>query len=332
MLRIFEYVCAVALVFCLPWAGYMAINYFVSTNSNTTQVASQAHITNQLSQDSIEVSSQPTARPIKLLFVGDIMLDRTIRKDGERIGYQNLFACLEEKFSQYDSVIGNLEGAVTDYESVSRDASYLSAASFRFTFDKEAVKVLRDLGLSVVSLANNHIKDFGDIGIAQTVYNLNTLDVLHFGNPQPGVQRWALEEINSTKIAYIPYNEFYGTVEQTMDDLQQSQSFSDIQIVFAHWGSEYVPVRFDVKQKAHQFVSAGADLIIGAHPHVVQESEIYQGVPIYYSLGNFIFDQYFQPEVMEGLAVSIEILNNSIHLIEESRVKSERNKGTCFVK
>ena len=270
------------------------------------------------------------AQSIKLLFVGDIMLDRTIRKDGERYGYKNLFACLEEKFSEYDLVIGNLEGTVTDYESVSRDARYMSPESFRFTFDIEAVKALRDIGLRVVSLVNNHITDFGKEGIKQTVNNLDEIGVQHFGSPHAQGRPWLIRTIDDTRIVFIPYNEFSGTADQTIQSLKETSEISDIQIVFAHWGAEYVEVLPSVKKLAKIFVDNGADLIIGAHPHVIQEKEIYNSVPIYYSLGNFIFDQYFSPEVKKGLAVNVEILDKSIINTSELFVLSERKKGTCF--
>jgi poly-gamma-glutamate synthesis protein (capsule biosynthesis protein) len=269
------------------------------------------------------------SKTISLLFVGDIMLDRTIRKDGEQYGYANLFACLEHEFSKHDEVIGNLEGTITNFTSVSRDAAYEAPESFRFTFDEDAVRALVDIGLSIVSLANNHIRDFGEEGITQTLRVSNELGLETFGNPLKGSQRYLIKDIDGTKIAFIPYNQFFGTREQTLEDLVGVQNLSDLQIIFAHWGDEYTPARSDIKLLAKSFVDNGSDLIIGAHPHVIQESELYKEVPIYYSLGNFIFDQYWEEAVRTGLGVQVEIKDKKIITHTKKFFESTRHKGTC---
>ncbi len=260
------------------------------------------------------------------------MLDRSIRKDGEQYGYANLFSCLKDDFSKYNEVIGNLEGTVTNFESVSKDAPYESPQSFRFTFDPIAVQSLKDIGLSIVSIANNHIQDFGDDGINQTIKNITEMNILNFGDPRKNVQRYIIKNINETNIAFIPYNEFFGTKEEVLEDLKNTQDISDIQIIFAHWGSEYVPPRKDVKNLAYNFIDEGADLIIGGHPHIVQEDEEYKGVKIYYSLGNFIFDQYWEDVVKNGEAISISILDKKIINQEKLYSESKRHGGTCFKK
>lgn len=323
-----KYILIVVCTFCITIVSYFLIDLFLKTKQSTAKanIPSFAEKINPFKEPEIEKV------PIKILFVGDIMLDRTIRKDGEQYGYEKLFECLAEPFSQYDEVIGNLEGTITNFTSVSRDAAYTAPESFRFTFDIQAVQSLVDIGLSVVSLANNHIKDFGDEGINQTIQNAYTLGLTTFGDPRSTSQHWVIKETNGTKIAHIPYNQFFGTTKQTLDDLKTVQNQSDIQIIFAHWGDEYVIARSDTKLLAHSFVDAGADLIIGAHPHIIQESEIYNAVPIYYSIGNFIFDQYFEEAVTKGLAVEVELMDGKIALTKEYNLLSTRHNGTCFVK
>lgn len=316
------YIFVVMLSITLPIVFYFLILFIL--NTRTTQ-------TTEAEYNPFGITEEIEKEPVKLLFIGDIMLDRTIRKDGERYGYSNLFSCLEATFSQYNSVIGNLEGTVTNFESVSRDAGYEEPASFRFTFDAAAVAALKAIGLDTVSIANNHIKDFGEEGVIQTVKNLGALEVDFFGNPLSKQERWLIKDVNGVRVAYIPYNEFFGTKEETFADLQSTIQSSDIQIIFAHWGDEYVPVREDIRELAYDFIESGADLIIGAHPHVIQEKEVYQGATIYYSLGNFIFDQYFQEDVTEGLAVGVEIFNNKIISFTEHKIKSKRHEGSCFV-
>ena len=320
-----EYFVILFVSIVIPFVSYF-IFYSYFKNSDT-----------QISEEIVEKVSAlvtPPSTQASLLFVGDIMLDRTIRKDGELYGYKNLFACLENEFKGYDEVIGNLEGTITNFQSVSRDAAYEAPASFRFTFDTQAVQSLVDIGLSIVSIGNNHIRDFGDEGINQTIQNTQEMNLLVFGNPQKnrpsGDRRYVIKEIAGTKIAFIAYNQFFGTKEQTFEDLQEAISYSDLQIIYTHWGDEYTPARSDIKILARSFVDAGADLIIGGHPHVIQEIETYKDVSIYYSLGNFIFDQYWEEAVRTGLGVEVLIANKKIQSLTEKKFESIRHKGTCI--
>jgi poly-gamma-glutamate synthesis protein (capsule biosynthesis protein) len=92
----------------------------------------------------------------------------------------------------------------------------------------------------------------------------------------------------------------------------------DTLIVAVHWGFEYEPTaRETTASKAHQMVDAGADFIWGSHPHVIQNSETYNGVQIYYSLGNFVFDQYFSDAVREGLVLGLKIQDGHITVVEQ---------------
>jgi len=86
-------------------------------------------------------------------------------------------------------------------------------------------------------------------------------------------------------------------------------------VVYPHWGVEY-STRHNYAQErlAHSWIDVGADLIVGSHPHVVQDVEIYQDVPIFYSLGNFVFDQMFSKETQEGIAIKVDIESDNIEI------------------
>ncbi len=100
------------------------------------------------------------------------------------------------------------------------------------------------------------------------------------------------------------YNHFIANgKEKALADIAEAKNKSDFVVLYTHWGKEYVPALQSVKDLAHSFVDAGADLIIGSHPHVVQEHEIYHGKTIYYSLGNLVFDQYDSESTRNGLLV-----------------------------
>jgi len=90
----------------------------------------------------------------------------------------------------------------------------------------------------------------------------------------------------------------------------KTEKLADLIIVYPHWGTEYLTSHPDKRQTdlAHQFIDSGADIIIGSHPHVIQPIEIYKEKPIFYSLGNFVFDQYFSKETMQGLMLKLDIV------------------------
>jgi poly-gamma-glutamate synthesis protein (capsule biosynthesis protein) len=115
--------------------------------------------------------------------------------------------------------------------------------------------------------------------------------------------------INNLETVFINYNQFIaGGLEQTIANLNKFKDKNVFIVLYAHWGDEYLAnPSFRTVELAHQFIDEGADLVIGSHPHVIQKREIYNGKQIYYSLGNFVFDQYFSKETTEGLLVELSI-------------------------
>jgi poly-gamma-glutamate capsule biosynthesis protein CapA/YwtB (metallophosphatase superfamily) len=126
----------------------------------------------------------------------------------------------------------------------------------------------------------------------------------------------------------VPYNQFLGTIDETLRALAEVPK-EHITIVFPHWGNEYQPATPSQKYLAHMFADAGADAVIGAHPHVIQEHEIVNGIPIYYSLGNFIFDQYWSDEVRTGMGVVLHVTEQGIASVEEKKFMLMKDGRTC---
>lgn len=248
------------------------------------------------------------AQSIKIVFVGDMMFDRYIRTKAEEQSYQFLLEQVEPLFETTDLVVGNLEAPITDFDSVSQKTATTSATHYTFTSDPEIATVLSKYPF-VANLGNNHIANFRAEGIDQTEEYLSAAQIPYFGQTGHGSPTYTIAELDGLKIALINYNQFVTDSErQTMSDLQLLADSTDLQIVYTHWGIEYEPeARPVISTLAHQFVDAGADMIIGSHPHVIQNYELYKDVSIYYSLGNFVFDQYFSTEVRTGLVVIAEI-------------------------
>jgi len=250
----------------------------------------------------------PSPQPITLLFAGDLMLDRHIRQKAQSSGYDFILEPLTNLFSQQDLVIANLEGPVTDNNSISLGSEIGSPRNYVFTFSPDSLATLTKNKIHLVNLGNNHILNFGNKGLTTTLSYLDQNQIAYFGQPE-AAQNYRILEFQGKKISIISYNQFIsGGLAQTLTNLNQTLNQSDWQIIYAHWDNEYAPQSSPATQKlAHQFIDAGADLVIGSHPHVVQQTEIYQGKTVYYSLGNFVFDQYFSKETQTGLLVQVKI-------------------------
>ncbi len=256
---------------------------------------------------------------VQLLFVGDLMFDRGIRyyagKSGEN---EFIFNKISSTLLASDLVVANLEGPITDSKSVSSGTVPGSKDNYSFTFDSSVAKTLFRENIRVVDLGNNHILNFGGAGVTSTEKYLDNASVGYFG--APGGEKSIIKNINGVNIAFVSYNEFLSSdiaLEQSaaINEIKKLKSEADITVVFSHWGVEYALSQTEAqKALARQFIDAGADLIIGSHPHVIEPMEAYNGKRIYYSLGNFIFDQYFSEDVRKGLGVIVMIDKNTKQL------------------
>ncbi len=250
------------------------------------------------------------ASSVSILFVGDIMLDRGVASHAGKVGDQVLFAGVKKLFSGHDLVVANLEGAITSNASVSRQDNSI----LRFTFDPRFANILARAGVKVVSLANNHSLDFGEFGYEDTRSFLDKAGLASFGSPFNDRHTATSVVIKDKKICLVGYHElFRAETTSTLLKIETIRPLCDYVIVFSHWGEEYThePTARQ-RESAHAFIDAGADVVIGAHPHVVQPLEIYKNKAIFYSLGNFLFDQGFSPEVKRGVAVEIEFFASSV--------------------
>ena len=249
--------------------------------------------------------------PISLVFVGDMMFDRHIRQNAQKRGGYDVMLSpgLKELFAQADLVVGNLEGPVTDNPSKSVGSVVGSPANYSFTFEPAIVQFLYDHNIRLVNLGNNHILNFGQSGLEQTHELLEAGQIASFGvtGRDKEYQSWHIMTIDETRFGFVNYNQFTaGGWERALSDLEEVRPMADVVIVYTHWGNEYVPENAVLKSQAKELVAAGADLIIGSHPHVVTGTELIDSTKIYYSLGNFIFDQYFEPAVRAGLVVQAD--------------------------
>lgn len=274
--------------------------------------------TNEVAPQNLVLTLTPTQAPVNLVFVGDMMFDRHIRAHAKTKGYDYILEDFKDIFSKADLIVANLEGSISNFPSRSVGSKVGSTDNYFFTFEPNILPMLSSYGNFLVNLGNNHIFNFGLEGLKQTLINLDEAQIPYFGylgdQTPPDYQSHYLLDFdlsngNQFRLAFINYNQFIsGGLEASLAEIESLDSEADFLIVYSHWGVEYQTIANQIIQKqAHQFIDAGADLVIGAHPHVVQQSEVYENKHIYYSLGNFVFDQYFEPSVKRGLLLEIEL-------------------------
>lgn len=269
---------------------------------------------------------------LSVLFGGDMMFDRSVREAAERYGDDHLLACLDPLIAAADIAVANLEGPITPHESVSVGSAVGSARNFTFTFPLSTAALLAEHDIRFVALGNNHIGNFGDEGIRSTLAALDAAAVASFGDPLE--RRIARFDQGDIRLSFIGYNQFalegaLLAASTTLGQVSAERALGRLPIVFAHWGEEYQPAYPYQKELAHAFVDAGAVFVVGAHPHVVQESEEHAGVPIYYSLGNLIFDQYWDESVRRGLTLLVTLDAGGVLSVAEMPVYVQRDRQTC---
>jgi poly-gamma-glutamate synthesis protein (capsule biosynthesis protein) len=243
-------------------------------------------------------------KQITIAAVGDVMLahwgEQTLREKG--LDYP--FSGTGDITSVADIFIGNLEAPIT--AGGVRDTS----KKYTFRFNPELSGVFTRGGFTVFNLANNHMVDFGLEGVKNTIETLDSLDILHCGAGEDWKQarNEAEKEIKGLRFSFLGYSatfpeEFWADAERggtnfpyaevIEKDIPRAKKNSDFVVVSIHWGQELreTPKDYQVAL-AHKFIDLGADLVLGHHPHIVQGIEIYKGVPILYSLGNFTFASY----------------------------------------
>lgn len=243
---------------------------------------------------------------LSILVVGDIMLDRNVRNKINTIGFDEFFKGVKDLLTEPDITVGNLEGPFTNYPS--KTAS-LASKELVFTFDPALAPKLAEVGFDILGLANNHTMNFGREGYLSTKKYLQEAGLSYYGDPNNKDGLNVITERNGIVIGIVGFHEFtYINFDKVFAEIERIRPQVDFLIVSPHWGNEYEPQpKENMKKWAHQFIDSGADVVIGAHPHVIGDVEEYNSKKIFYSLGNFVFDQYFSKETSEGLVVKIDL-------------------------
>ena len=220
-------------------------------------------------------------------------------------------------------LISGADIAMANFENPAPNRFTWHTSKTVFTADPTLIDGLADAGIDYVSIANNHIGDAGDAGILQTIANLKKrgLKSSGAGKDLAAARKPGILDANGTRVAILAYDAIApgyhaakgepGSSKLTLSNVKAGvkaarKAGADVVIVFPHWGVEYRYSPFANQQRlAHQILDAGADMIIGNHAHYAAAMEVYKGKPIWYALGNFVFDQTWSEPTMEGITLEL---------------------------
>jgi hypothetical protein len=213
--------------------------------------------------------------------------------------------------------------AIANFENPAPDNHRFHTRGTVFSADPRLIEGLATAGLDYLSLANNHIRDAGAAGLLQTIENISEhgIAVSGAGKDLAAARKPALLDGGGTKVAVLAYDAIAGYYHATDDktgsapltasivsaDIKSARKAgADLVIVFPHWGTEYRSKPFAAQQRlARMIIDSGADMVIGNHAHWAAAMEVYEGKPIWYALGNFVFDQTWSEPTMEGITLEL---------------------------
>jgi poly-gamma-glutamate synthesis protein (capsule biosynthesis protein) len=290
----------------------------------------------------------PTSLPqTRILFTGDLNLgrciaERTIISQAYTNNYNYPFEFVAEELRTADITVGSLDGSLSD-----ESKPMPCPDSMNLIGPTHMVEGLQFAGFDVVSIATNHIKDCGEKGyecdnkaLLDTIHTLSEAGIqpLGVGNTLTESRIPVIVERNGIRFAFLGMNEIDkrvwasenipGTaplsdahIEMIKAEIISTRQIADVVIVLPHWGMEYDTAPQEIQRGwAQEFINAGASLVIGNHPHIVQPMEIFSDKLVFYALGNFVFDQGedYQREsiVVEVNFVGAEIESWQLHPVK----------------
>ncbi len=324
---------AIFMVLLVSWSVWFVVfvysQLFLSWSTNSSAVSQQ--------KKPIISNRQKMLNQYTLVFGGDVMLARHVQeKQMEKGSFACAFSNIADYFSRADLAVVNLESPLTDKGPYPR-------AGFIFKAREENIAGLKSAGIDAVFLANNHFGDAGSYGMDFTFQFLSGegIEFVGAGQNKSEAYQGKIIKVGNLRVGLVnqSYNVPYyaatdkrpGIAVLDLERLEQEivalkNKGADIIIASLHGGIEYVRhPNQDQIVFARTAIEAGADLVIGHHPHWIQTIEKYRGKYIFYSLGNLIFDQNWSQETSEGLVVAVKVKDKKITGFELKPVIIEDN-------
>ena len=286
----------------------------------------------QKAQAIFEIEKNIPLAPIKettLFFLGDMMFDRGV-KNSVKNNFNGDFNKLFEKISEIknaDILFANLEGPASD------DGSDIGN-KYSFKMNPITIDALKNASIDIVSFSNNHSGDWGLGAFEDTLSRLDNAGILHGGSDSNKInaENPTIIEKNGIRFGFLSFSDIgpnwleakenspgilLAGDPRLSDIIKKAKNKSDVLIISFHWGEEYQKIHNSRQEKLAKIsIDNGADIVVGHHPHVIQDIDNYNGKPIAYSLGNLIFDQSFSKETMRGMLFSVTFNGKELKKIE----------------
>jgi poly-gamma-glutamate capsule biosynthesis protein CapA/YwtB (metallophosphatase superfamily) len=245
----------------------------------------------------------------RLAFLGDTMLGGAAQHVVEQHGYGCPLDDIRPLWSDADLVVANHEAPLTRQPKRMVKAD-TGRARYWYKADPESAHALKAYGVDVVSLANNHVGDFGPDGVLDSMAALDSAGIAHCGAgaTDTAARRPVMVDVGGLRIGFLSVMQRYEMyladglyarrgnpgparlrVSRLGPDIRALREEVDLCVVLVHWGRNYRPVTSLQRRLARMMRAAGADLVVGHHPHIAQHVEVVAGVPVFYSLGNAAF-------------------------------------------
>jgi len=256
---------------------------------------------------------------LRLVVVGDVMLSRGVRDPAAALSPMSGF------LRRAALTVGNLESTLS-----TRGAPTQGGDSFGGS--PQLLEPLRGAGFDAMSLANNHTGDFGEQALVESVATLTGSPVVPFGagDNAAAASRPAVIERGGVRFGFVGFNAIGETAQagpgapgafslrmpprtgplvqadlnRVLRAVRRTAQRADVVVVLPHWGTQYTHLPEPIQRRVgRNLVRAGADLVVGGHPHWVQGVDAVGDVPVLHSLGNFVFDMDFMEQTMEGVVL-----------------------------
>ncbi|MDY4949930.1 MAG: CapA family protein [Clostridium cadaveris] len=316
------------LALCFILGCTLAALKLSSNHSKNEEISDESKVAVDENKESQEpVKEEPEMKEVReeilLTFAGDCTLGTDTKFgyagslpdmfENQNKNYSYFFKNVYDIFSNDDYTLVNLETPLTD-ATVKADKG--SGTVYHFKGPKDYINILTSSSIEGVSIANNHMNDYGKQGLTDTVETLSSNKVDFCG------KNYKIEkEIKGTKFLFLGYEGWSFNNElknQISNDIKEGKNNGSIVIPYFHWGIEKQYQPYDVQiNLAHFSIDEGADMVIGSHPHVIQSLENYNNKLIVYSLGNFSFGGNFNPSDKRTfiLQTNIKTLNGALDAI-----------------